>query len=771
MGFFDWITQGLSQIGKSINEKIATFEKKTGIDIPFLGLTKEQIQAYREAPQTPQTQSIQTPPQPIAPGYSITTGQPVQSPQPTQLKPTTWTIDLGQNPHPKQIQEALNQTGGKVVVTPQGNVTVEFQSTIPKTVTITPKEEILKEEEHQRNIQIAEQIYEKASPLEKAGMYAHTFMSSGWELLGSLLPGGKTPQDIVKQQIVKSLETPQTEYVIKEGVIGSLTNNPIGNALVGELVGLGAGTVIGKATPFVAEKIPQVAKVGEFFVKHPTLTKTITYGGFAGLEGLKSYQTYKTLESQGVPKEEIAEKIVGDVGRDVTLFVSIGHGFKMGLEQSLRKEYEVIGRYGEEKTATLGYYKEPMPEGKEAKLIYQEAKTVTPQPAEDFIKAVKEGKIVEETPGYPKFITKEYGGGQYKIIEKYTTAPVEEPKELVDVLRFEKSAYLQAWKSGEEGFKGAKLFSRKFIDIPVKVVTPTPSEEPIAGFYKPTSPKGDVLKELAESYLQSKIAEDTKLAQQIAGTQIQQMRAIEEATKGILGKATEEAGAGVKEVTTSGGQTLISIAKETPETVEHYITVVPTPIIYREPVTAPSITPVGLIPTIVTTPTKEELKPTPKISLEPTIEKIEAENLKIIPKLETKEKEKITELEPITIKIEIPPEPVKPITPIPYTPTIVVTPPKEEIAPKEKIELAITPQKEITPKPKETKVSTPKIKGINLPLFYPSFPKGSVSKFTIDEKQFFKQMTKYEPSLLGIMFNIKRRENKGLFTGFEIRGI
>jgi hypothetical protein len=766
MAFFDWITQGISQVGRAVNEKIASFEKKTGIDIPFVGLTKEQIQTSQ---QTPQTQPVQTPPQPIVPGYSITSGEPIQSSQPTQLKPTTWTVDLGPNPHPKQIQEALSQTGGKVVVTPQGNVTIEFQSTIPKPITITPKEEILKEEQHQRNIQIAEQIYEKASPLEKAGMYAHTFMASGWELLASLLPGGKTPQDVVKQQIVKSLETPQTEYVLKEGVVGSLISNPVGNILVGELVGFGAGNVIGKATPFIAERVPQVAKVGEFFVKHPTLTKTIAYGGFAGLEGLKSYQTYKKLESQGVPKEEIAEKIVADVGRDVTLFVSFGHGLKAGLEKTLKQEYIIPYRYGEEKSATLGFYKESLPQGKEAKLIYHETKTLTSQPTEDFIRAIKQGRIVEKTPEY---IIKEYGGYYYPMIKVkgQTNIPTQELKEgLIDVLRGEKSLYVQAWKSGEEGFRGVKLFSRKAIDIPVRVETPSTSNEPIAGFYKPsTSPKGDVLKELAESYLQSKIAEDTRLAQQIAGTQIQQMRAIQEATKNILGKATE--GAGVKEVT-SGGQALISIAKETPETAEYYITAVPTPFIYREPLTIP-ITPAGLIPTIVTTPTKEELKPTPKISLKPNIVEIEPENIKIMPKLETKEKEKIFELEPTTIKIEITPEPAKTTTPIPYTPTRVITPPKEEITPKEKIELAITPQEKITPKPKETKVPSRKIKGINLPLFYPSFPKGSVSKFTIDEREFFKQMTKYEPSLLGIMLNIKRRgKGKEWFTGFEIRGI
>jgi len=40
---------------------------------------------------------------------------------------------------------------------------------------------------------------------------------------------------------------------------------------------------------------------------------------------------------------------------------------------------------------------------------------------------------------------------------------------------------------------------------------------------------------------------------------------------------------------TSGGQALISIAKETPETFEYYVTAVPTPFIYREIPTIPSI--------------------------------------------------------------------------------------------------------------------------------------------------------------------------------------
>jgi len=236
--------------------------------------------------------------------------------------------------------------------------------------------------------------------------------------------------------------------------------------------------------------------------EHPTLTKTITYGGFAGLEGLKSYHIYKTLESQGVPKEEIAEKIVANVGRDVALFVGFAHGFKTGLQETLKQEYLIPYRYGEEKTATLGYYKEPLPAGKEAKLIYHEVKTVTPQPTKDFIQAIKEGKIVKKTPEY---IIKEHAGYYYPMIrvKGKTNIPTQELKEgLIDVLRGEKSVYIQAWKTGEEGFRGVKLFSRKVIDVPVRVETPV--DEHIAGFYKPSTSVKRNVKELAESYLQRK---------------------------------------------------------------------------------------------------------------------------------------------------------------------------------------------------------------------------------------------------------------------------
>jgi len=51
MGFLDWIGKSLTQIGKTINEKIASFEKATGIDIPLVGAKKEEI----SKPSTPTT--------------------------------------------------------------------------------------------------------------------------------------------------------------------------------------------------------------------------------------------------------------------------------------------------------------------------------------------------------------------------------------------------------------------------------------------------------------------------------------------------------------------------------------------------------------------------------------------------------------------------------------------------------------------------------------------------------------------------------------------
>jgi len=46
-----------------------------------------------------------------------------------------------------------------------------------------------------------------------------------------------------------------------------------------------------------------------------------------------------------------------------------------------------------------------------------------------------------------------------------------------------------------------------------------------------------------------------------------------------------------------------------------------------------------------------------------------------------------------------------------------------------------------------------------------------VSKIALEDFKMFRQVTKYEPSLLGILLGKKRKGKEKFFTGFEIRGI
>lgn len=84
MGFLDLIGKGFSQIGKAINEKIAKLEKATGIDIPFVGATKQEISSTKQPQATPTKE---------------------EKPQPTPQEQKTYIVELGTQVHPKQIEE------------------------------------------------------------------------------------------------------------------------------------------------------------------------------------------------------------------------------------------------------------------------------------------------------------------------------------------------------------------------------------------------------------------------------------------------------------------------------------------------------------------------------------------------------------------------------------------------------------------------------------------------------------------------------------------
>jgi hypothetical protein len=758
MGFLDWLGQGLSQIGKAINEKIAGFEKATGIDIPFVGIAKEEI----SKPPTPSPASTQAPSKQIEQAKQyFETGKTVNpfQPQPQQtqqmsIAPKTYRVELGTQPHQKQIEEIKQQVGGgRVVATPEG-IAVEFESTSPpKEVKVTPYEEIIKQQEQEKLKQQVSEIYEKASPLEKLGLHAHAFFSEkGLEYLWSYLPGGKSPEDVVKEKMIEAVKTPQEKYVVQTAV-GSLVGSPPGIIGTSMLVGAGTGAVIGKVAPTIASKVPVVAKVGQVIAEHPTATKVVTGIALGGIETGKGAVMYKTLEAKGVQKEEIAEKIGAEVSRDVLAMVGFGYGFKYGLEKTLPKpKLEVVGRRAEEKTLKLvAGREEGIPEGKIAQIkIPQTEKFVEAQPTKEWMEAIKKGKIVEETPDY---IIKEHKGYEYLISKKPTGLPTQKLGEegLIDVLRVEKTGYLKLGVAKEGKYAGMEVFVRKGAGIPVTFEQPSGAEEFKPTVFKPSGKPSPILKELAESYKASKLAEDMKLAEKISGTEIQQMRAMEEATKDMLRvKPIEET---TKEVT-SGGLKLLTETKET-GFVPLEPVVSPVALEFVPEPTVSFITPALITPTLI-----------PRTQVTKARE-ITKQELKVMEKTEKSFKPK-----PTPIEIEKPEDIFKP------TPTIIPKPLKEDtiITQAFKTEEIITPKteekltsKEIS-KPKPTPIET-SIPSSPLPILFPELPKGSVSKATLEDLRMFKQMTKYEPSLLGILLGKKRKGEQEFFTGFEIRGI
>jgi len=730
MGFLDFIGKGLSQIGKTINEKIAQFEKTTGIDIPLVGVTKEEIS---------KSQTAQTP------SHQQTTSQTETT--------KTYRVELGTQVHPKQIEEVKKQVGGgNVVVTPEGKVAVEFTSVNPpKEIKVTPYEEIVRQEEEKRLMQQAEQIYEKASPLEKLGMHAHVFFSGkGLEYIWSYLPGGKKPEDIVKEKIVEAMKTPQQEYVLKS-TIGALTGSVPGVIGTSALVGMGTGAVVGKVAPAIASKVPVVAKIGETVAKHPTLTKAVGVATVGAIETGKGVMTYKSLEAQGVPKEEIIEKIGADVSRDVLAIAGFSYGLKYGMEKTLPKQQlEVLGRRTEEKTVKLVAGKEEgIPEGKIAQIVYKKEKFVEVQPAKEWLEAIKKGKVVKETP---EFIVKEHRGYEYLISKKPTGLPTQRigEKDIINVLRAEKSGYIKVGMAGEGKYKGMEVFVRKGSGIPVEFEKPG-IEEFKPTVFRPSGKPRPVLKELAESYKASKLAEDMKLAEKIAGTKSQQMRAIEEATKNMLGAKTQVTkGAEI----TSEGLKLIAETKPAGFVpLEQAVSPVVLGVSVQQ--TVPIITPASVLPGILPIPPRTQVVTTVKEVIKP--------ELKIKQEVKSKEEEipkPIIIEEPQQIQKTTPVQPVVPVQPVikKEEESKIITVLKEELK-------AIEEPKILALKQVVSKPSTPP------PILFPELPKGGVSKILRDERKLFKQATKYEPSLLGVLLGKKRGKKQEFFTGFEIRGI
>jgi len=831
MGFFDWIRKGIENIGKSVNQAIAGFERTTGIDIPVVGTDLSKEKKTSPKPTQPQKPSLsQQKAIEEARKYFESGGTYKPSPFKTKSKPQPqsrietpkkkYRVVLGTTAHKRQIKEIEEQIGSpvKVVTTPEGKIAVEFESEKPvESVKVTPLEVIRKEEEEKRKTELARKIYEKTSPLEKIGLHAHTLLSGSWaDYLASWIPGGKKPEDVVVSRIKEMLPGEiEKEHKIRIPVVSDIsqliTGKPVEVGMKDQigyvvesmveqpgtefgawyLTGAGVGAVGGIASKStkvasvvskvggVVSKVPgsriitKITKpVVSTMVKHPRATAVALVGG---TEAVKGGLMYKELKAKGVPDVEIAEQITSSVSKDLLDIAGFGLGLKHGLESTLKttKTYEIVGRKTKEGTMRLVVGEEEGLEGVEGKILKRFTKTekwIEPMPREEWMKAIKHGKVIKETPDY---IIKEYKGYEYLISKHPTGLPTKKLDELglIDILRVEKKDYLKLGviKSGK--YKGMEVFVRKGVGIPVEISTP----EEVSGWrptvFKGKGSKSDVLKDLAEYYRQQKLAEDLELAKKITEAQNQQLRAMEEASKQILGMS-DEGISGAKEVTTSSGSLLMEPPKETG-------------FVKLEPVAYPGsqipeevLTPFAIEftetvkPTIPFIPAPVITTPTPK-----TTQKLEPELLtaqKIEPKTTQRQRQKQRQREKVEEKKR---GEEKPFIPSPVPVEVITPKQREDLFTPLPTDTFLPPTEKITPKetliPEEVPIETiPGIPGLPLPLLFPERPKGGVGKFKIKETEIFGFETKYEPSLLGILLGKKRKKRKvDLFTGFEIRGI
>ncbi|MEM7823733.1 MAG: hypothetical protein QW633_03775, partial [Candidatus Aenigmatarchaeota archaeon] len=173
---------------------------------------------------------------------------------------TTYTINQPYL-HPKQVEAIKSQLGENVEFR-QGSdgksVEVVVKGSAPKEIAIPSYEQAVKQE----NIEKSRELYQQASPLEKALWHARTIVSGkAYEYLASaIVPGGKSPQDVVieKMSETKGLLEKEgaTKTIVKQTVVDTLNAPPTQAALFY----LGGG-VVGKIASKGLQMAPTATKI------------------------------------------------------------------------------------------------------------------------------------------------------------------------------------------------------------------------------------------------------------------------------------------------------------------------------------------------------------------------------------------------------------------------------------------------------------------------------------------------------------------------------
>ncbi|MEM5853891.1 MAG: hypothetical protein QW228_05980 [Candidatus Aenigmatarchaeota archaeon] len=453
----------VSNISTQIQKGIGAFETLTGIDIPFVGKTKEEIQEARTKPtiSTYQTQTISTTPQ--------TTKQTTQTTQATTQKTSTFTstsspfkpqqqtkietesrFNVGNSVNEYTLalmQKELEKQGSKidrveikqdgtfeiVVKNTQTSLSPSYLQKLYAEKDKESKQLIEKQQNIERFVSYTEREAEKGNVVANIVRHiAPRFTAQdpfGFRTIATFISGkiqGKSDKEIAEkiQQINR-----EALYSIGEmsGVGEGKAKPPTQfipeftvKSPVGQLgIAIGASYTVGGAISSFAPALPYGEKIATF-LSQPTVSK-ILWGTGLGVTGLIELGKIEEMREMGIPIEDI----VAETGKDVVLAVGSISGFEEGIKSGLPlkyRRYYVTTPEGEEITYWKGLTLEYGQKGKPLIGSTPEGiKLGTPKFSKEtiekiFSESLKSG-IIPKSPTETRILIENIGRRMYPDVE------------------------------------------------------------------------------------------------------------------------------------------------------------------------------------------------------------------------------------------------------------------------------------------------------------------------------------------------------------------
>jgi hypothetical protein len=232
----------------------------------------------------------------------------------------------------------------------------EFQKTpqLPEHAIVQQAKQT-EQQKQNKELLLAKQIYESATPHERGMLHLQTFWSPrGFEYVwSSIVPGGEKPEDVVIKNIQSALTTPRNKFIAEQS-LGALFGSVPGVLATSTGIGYGVGGAVKGIIP-TASKIGVLSKAGQFMLKHSKAVQTAFFGLAGGSLAFKSYSLDKYLRDQGVGEKRRLEILGSELSKDALSMIGFTAGFSMGMKEGL----------------PIGYEKVKIPTAKGEKVIYK----------------------------------------------------------------------------------------------------------------------------------------------------------------------------------------------------------------------------------------------------------------------------------------------------------------------------------------------------------------------------------------------------------------